>query len=105
MRTVIKIVSVCFVLLMCTEMQVVGQTDSKAAEIDTLYVGVTGMRCQAMCADGLDAVFKNTNGVVFSKTSFEKSSAKIAYDPRIVTDKKLLKIIKKRGFKTSVAKN
>ena len=102
MKTTFKILVICLFSL-CDLNQAQAQTAS-TAQIDTLHLSVTGMTCQKGCADGLDATFKTTEGVVYSKTSFDNSSSAIAYDPAITTEKKLIKIIEKRGFKTTKQK-
>ena len=103
MRTPTVILSLCLFAL-CGLTQAQAQSTDNTAQVDTLYLSVTGMSCQKGCADGLDASFNKTKGVVYSKTSFDNSSSVIAYNPAVTTDKKLIKIIEKRGFKTSVKK-
>lgn len=100
-------VLIIYLFVLSTFNQACAQTNSgvKTAQIDTLYLAVTGMSCQKMCADGLDATFKKTEGVVYSKTSFNNSLSIIAYNHDITTEKKVIKIIEKRGFKTSVHNN
>ncbi|MBN4081812.1 heavy-metal-associated domain-containing protein [bacterium AH-315-C07] len=81
-----------------------GQTDNSAQSetVKTVNIEVKGMTCQAGCADGIDAKFKQTDGVISSKTTFANSTSVIEYDPGKITEKEIAKIIKTKGFKATI---
>ena len=72
------------------------------ASTKTVKLEVKGMSCQNSCANGLDRTFKETEGIIKSKTSYANGSSEITYDPTIITEKEVMKIVKKRGFATTV---
>ncbi len=80
-------------------------TEQQSEAKKTLMLEVKGMSCQLGCADGLDKTFKDTKGILKSTTTYESSSSEITYDPRLVTEKEIIKIIKKKGFTTAVIDN
>ncbi len=50
---------------------------TKTEKMKTIKIQVKGMSCQEGCADGLDAKFKNVEGVVASTTTFDNSTSEI----------------------------
>jgi len=84
--------------------QVSAQTveNKESKSIKTVKIEVKGMSCQKGCADGLDAKFGGTEGIISSTTTFSTSLAEIKYDETKISEKDIVKIIKKRGFKTTV---
>ena len=75
------------------------QTSTKTVKLE-----VKGMSCQNSCANGLDRTFKETDGIINSTTSYDNSSSEITYNPTLITEKEIIKIVKKRGFITTVMK-
>jgi len=98
------------VALTCTStISIQAQTETeKTSEVQksetkiTLILEIKGMTCQLGCADGLDNAFKDIKGIISSKTTFDNGSSEIIYDPRLISEKKIIKIIKKRGFTSTV---
>ena len=95
-------------LVLLTNASLKAQTDtkntttiSKSDNEKTLKVEVKGMSCQKGCADGLDRTFKETAGIIKSRTSYDNSSSEITYDAAKISDKEIIKIIKNRGFKVN----
>lgn len=109
---ILKFVTMFIVLSVLTNTSLIAQTNSENKSIEkksenkiTLKLEVTGMTCQLGCADGLDKTFKNTKGILISKTTYDNSSSEITYDPRLITEKEIIKIIKKKGFASTVIDN
>ncbi|MBL4752069.1 MAG: cation transporter [Flavobacteriales bacterium] len=75
------------------------QTSTKTVKLE-----VKGMACQNSCANGLDRTFNETDGIIKSQTSYDKSSSEITYDPTLITETQIITIIEKRGFITTVMK-
>lgn len=80
------------------------QNPSKKMEkIKTIKVEVRGMSCQEGCANGIDASLKNVAGIIKSKTSFDRSSSEITFDDTKISEKEILAIIEKKGFKAKLS--
>ena len=71
----------------------------------TIKLEVKGMSCQEGCANGLDATFKKISGIIKSKTSFDNSNSEITFDESKITEKEIIAIIEKRGFKAKLIEN
>ncbi|MDT0651706.1 heavy-metal-associated domain-containing protein [Autumnicola edwardsiae] len=67
-----------------------------------LHLKIKGMHCQSGCANGIDSMLKEQKGIIKSETSFDKSSSIIEYDPKQISEKKILSLIKDRGFEVEV---
>lgn len=80
------------------------QMKSTKEKIVTLHLEVDGMHCQRFCANGTDTLLKHMPGILFSKTIFATSSSVVKYNPSLITPKKIIQAIDKRGFKTEIKK-
>lgn len=78
---------------------------NKMEKIKTIKVEVKGMSCQEGCANGIDASLKNVAGIIKSKTSFDRSSSEITYDETKISEKEILALIEKKGFKAKLSEN
>ena len=67
-----------------------------------LHLKIKGMHCQSGCANGIDTMLKEQKGIIKSETSFDKSSWIIEYDPKQISEEKILSLIKDRGFEVEV---
>ena len=67
-----------------------------------LHLKIKGMHCQSCCANGIDTMLKEQKGIIKSETSFDKSSSIIEYDPKQISEEKILSLIKDRGFEVEV---
>jgi copper chaperone CopZ len=47
-------------------------------------------------------MLKEQKGIIKSETSFDKSSSIIEYDPKQISEEKILSLIKDRGFEVEV---
>ena len=82
---------------------VVKNTELNTAIMNTvLHLKIKGMHCQTGCANGIDAMLKEQEGIIKSETSFDKSSSKIEYDAKLISEETILKLIKDRGFEVEV---
>ena len=70
--------------------------------IETLQLNVEGMSCQAGCANGIDSMLKQQDGIVKNKTTFDSGTSEIQYDKSKISEKVIIGLIEKRGFKTKV---
>lgn len=68
----------------------------------TLRLKIKGMHCQSGCANGIDAMLKEQKGIIKSETSFDKSFSIIEYDPKQISEEKILSLIKDRGFEVEI---
>ncbi len=78
------------------------QTDKKATKLE---LTVEGMSCQAGCADGIDHLLSSREGIVKTKTTYETGISSICYDQAIISEKEIIELIGKRGFKATVKTN
>ena len=69
---------------------------------NVLHLKINGMHCQSGCANGIDAMLKEQQGIIKSKTSFDQSSAVIEYDPILVSEEEIINLITDRGFEVEV---
>lgn len=67
-----------------------------------LHLKIKGMHCQSGCADGIDAMLKEQQGIIKSETSFDRSSAVIEFDPSLISEKEIINLITDRGFVVEV---
>ena len=67
-----------------------------------LHLKIKCMHCQSGCANGIDTMLKEQKGIIKSETSFDKSSSIIEYDPKQISEEKILSLIKDRGFEVEV---
>ncbi len=74
------------------------------AKTEVLQLTIEGMSCQAGCANGIDNMLKQQNGVLKSKTLFDSSSSEIHYDENKISEKQIIALIEKKGFKTKTRK-
>jgi copper chaperone CopZ len=70
--------------------------------IETLQLKVEGMSCQAGCANGIDNTIRKEDGIVKSTTTFDSGISEIRYDKSKISEKEIIDLIEKRGFKTQV---
>ncbi|MBF8961713.1 heavy-metal-associated domain-containing protein [Pontibacter sp. FD36] len=66
----------------------------------SLHLRVEGMSCQAGCADGIDRMLKQQEGIVKSKTTFNVSTSDIVFDKRKISAEQIVRLIEARGFST-----
>ena len=72
------------------------------AQSKTITLEIAGMSCQKGCADGIDAKLNSINGIDSSKTSFAMGSSFIMYNPLVISEAEIVKIVTDKGFKTSI---
>lgn len=74
------------------------------ANLDTLQLTVKGMSCQTGCANGIDSLLEQQEGIKETKTSYESNASEIVYDKNRISEKKIIGLIQKRGFKAKSKK-
>lgn len=72
--------------------------------VETLQLKVGGMSCQEGCANGIDKMLKQQDGIVKNKTTFDSSTSEIQYDKSKISEKEIIDLIEKRGFKAKAKK-
>lgn len=91
-------------LCFCTEgkSQSLEKTIKMEQAQDTVRVKfrVKGMHCQAGCANGIDAMLKEQDGILKSQTSFKDSASVIKFDPEKISEEKIISLIREWGFET-----
>ena len=70
---------------------------------NTVKIEVKGMSCQLGCANGIDAILRETNGIVKSETSFDNSSSEVTFEDTKINLAEIIKIIEKTGFQAKTA--
>ena len=78
------------------------ELEVKKAMSIILYLKVKGMHCQSGCANGIDAMLKEQQGIIKSETSFDRSSAVIEFDPILISEKEIINLITDRGFEVEI---
>lgn len=80
------------------------QTELKDKKMmsSVLHLEIKGMHCQSGCANGIDAMLKEQQGIIKSKTSFDQSSAVIEFDPILISEEEIINLITDRGFEVAV---
>ena len=74
------------------------------ANVETLQLTVEGMSCQEGCANSIDRMLKQQDGILKNKTTFDSSTSEIQYDKSKVSEKEIISLIEKRGFKVKAKK-
>ncbi len=80
-------------------------TSNKLEKSKTIKLEVKGMSCRQGCANGLDATLKKVSGIIKSKTSFDNNNSEITFDELKITEKEIIAIVEKRGFKAKLIEN
>ncbi len=61
----------------------------------TLYI--VGMHCTS-CSLTIDATLEETPGVISATTSYAKAKTEVIFDPKQVTQRKLIQAVKTLGY-------
>ena len=104
------ILFVCFgTFLLSIEVKAQTQENQNAIEMErtdanvaTLQLTVEGMSCQEGCANSIDRMLKQQDGIVKNKTTFDSGTSEIEYDKNKISEKEIIGLIEKRGFKAKV---
>ncbi|MBU0460759.1 MAG: heavy metal translocating P-type ATPase [Nanoarchaeota archaeon] len=67
-------------------------------------IKVSGMHCQS-CVTILDKALNKEKGVKSATVNFSTEKAAVEYDPKLIDEETLLKVIKKKGYDGHVAKD
>ncbi|MDT0646471.1 heavy metal-associated domain-containing protein [Zunongwangia sp. F260] len=78
------------------------ELEDKKMMSSVLHLKIKGMHCESGCANGIDAMLKEQQGIIKSKTSFDQSSAVIEYDPILISEEEIVSLITGRGFEVEV---
>lgn len=74
-----------------------GKRRGALSGMKTIILTIEGMHCDG-CAWTIQAVVGNTPGVHKVEASFDAREARVLYDPKVVTEKRIVTIIEKSGF-------
>jgi copper chaperone len=74
------------------------------ANVETLQLKVEGMSCQAGCANGIDRMLGQQEGIIESKTTFDSSTSEVKFDKSKISEKDIVALIEEKGFKTEAIK-
>ena len=61
---------------------------------------IDGMRCDG-CADTVKAVVERQSGVQVAEVSYGQGQARILYDPRTITEDRLVTTVQKLGYRVT----
>jgi copper chaperone len=78
------------------------QMEKNQENTETLKLKVKGMSCQAGCANGIDRMLGQQEGIVESKTTFDSGTSEVKFDKSKISDKEIVALIEERGFKVKV---
>lgn len=78
--------------------------ETNIESLETLQLKVKGMSCQAGCANSIDRMLSQKEGIVDSKTTFDSSSSEVKFDKSKISEKEIVALIEERGFKAEVNK-
>ncbi len=62
---------------------------------------ISGIKCPS-CALNIDGELEETEGVRYANTSYARSETEVEFDPDKISEKKLIAIIKKTGYKATL---
>ena len=62
---------------------------------------IEGMHCTS-CAMNIDGELEDTEGVKSASTNFAKGIVEVEYDPKKLSEEKIIKIIKSAGYSASI---
>lgn len=98
----------CGILVLDSEAKAQSQEKKKRKEMEktqenttSLRLRVEGMSCQAGCANGIDSMLKQQEGIVKSKTTFDSSTSDIVFDKSKISEEQIIRLIEERGFSTN----
>lgn len=80
------------------------QMEKHKDNVETLQLKVEGMSCQAGCANSIDKMLSQKEGIVDSKTTFDSSSSEVKFDKSKISEKEIVALIVERGFKAEAVK-
>lgn len=75
---------------------IVGKEEPK-----TITLKITGMTC-AGCASHIHKALSATNGVINDEVKFPGNLAVIKYDPSKISEKEIISVIEKTGYKAEI---
>lgn len=58
---------------------------------------IKGMHCTS-CAFNIDGELEDTDGVKEASTNFAKAKTEVEFDPKKISEEKIVKLIKKVGY-------
>ena len=97
----------CGVLVLGSQAKAQSQEKKEAEEMEktqdntaSLQLRVEGMSCQAGCANGIDSMLKQQEGIVKSKTTFDSSTSDIVFDKAKISEEQIIRLIEAKGFST-----
>ncbi|MBK6362453.1 MAG: heavy-metal-associated domain-containing protein [Saprospiraceae bacterium] len=76
--------------------------ESTAKSSKKIELKISGMSCQKGCADGIDKKLRLTEGIIKSKTSFEKSKSVITFNPLKISVEEIIKKISDFGYQATL---
>jgi copper chaperone len=98
-------------LLLNLDVNAQSQSDQNATQMEknnenteALQLKVKGMSCQAGCANSIDKMLSQQAGIVESKTTFDSGTSEVKFDKSKISEKEIIALIEKRGFKTEAIK-
>lgn len=100
MKKAIYILSIAFVLLSCNDAKKEVSEEKSgiekqevAANYKTIEVEIEGMTCEIGCAKTIESKLSKTEGVTYSKVSFEDKAGKFTYDENKISQEDIAKKI------------
>lgn len=63
----------------------------------SISLRIDGMHCTS-CSMNIDGELEDTKGVISATTSYPKSTTEVEYDPEIISEEKVKKVIEGLGY-------
>lgn len=64
---------------------------------EEITLSISGMHCTS-CALNIDGALEDTKGVLRADTSYAQAKVTVVFDPTVIDEKKIKKIIKDEGY-------
>ncbi len=76
---------------------------STAADTKTVGLDIEGMTCGS-CAASVTTALRKLHGVRKVQISFERKGGTVAFDPKKLSETRIVEVVNKTGFKTQPSK-
>ena len=68
--------------------------------METALLKIDGMRCNG-CAETIKSVVERQPGVQAAEVSYDRSQARILYDPEAIPERRLVAAVQKLGYRVT----
>jgi copper chaperone CopZ len=76
------------------------QKSAKEHQMETALLKIDGMHCNG-CAETIKSVVERQPGVQAAEVSYDRSQARILYDPEAIPERRLVAAVQKLGYRVT----